>query len=89
MSYKTEVLHNRHEQVHVIGVHNQLSWGQTTARDASQMLPHTHTQRLNAEVIQNGGQGVTLPETYIQHERGTQTAVNSNSSTAIGSDILD
>ncbi len=43
LSYKTEVLHSRHEQVHVIGVHNQFGWGQATARNASQMLPHTHT----------------------------------------------
>src|SRR5258706_7047497 len=53
------------------------------------MLPHTHTERFNAEVVQYGGQGVALPETHIQRIRGAQTTVNSNSSATVGSNILD
>src|SRR5258706_5976826 len=62
---KPEVFLGGHEQVHIISVHNQSSQGQTTTRYANQMLPHTHTQRLNAEIVQNRGQGVTLLETHI------------------------
>src|SRR5258706_4631793 len=88
-SHEGEVLSSRHEQVHIVGVHKQFSRGQAAARNASNMLPHTHTERLDTEVVQNGGQGVSLPEAHVQRIRCTQTTVDPNSSAAVGSNILN
>src|SRR5258706_4362543 len=52
------------------------------------MFPHVHAHGLNAEVVQDGGQGVTLSETHIQYKGGAQAAVNLNSSMAVSRNIL-
>ena len=80
---------NGGEEVHIISILQELGWREAAAGDASQVVTHSHAQWFDAEVIEDGGEGVALSQAQVKNVGGTQPAIDADPGMAPRSDIVD
>ena len=78
-----EVFPIRQEKVHVVSILDQFDRLKAQEGDASYGALEAHAHGLYAEIIEEAGQGITLPDTPAEGEETTIAAINANTGAAV------
>ena len=87
MTDKREVFHHGQEEVHIISILDQFNRGEAQEGYARDGTSEVHPHRLDAEVVEEAGQGVSLLHPLAEGEEAAVTTVNVDMGTAVGEDV--
>ena len=75
------------EKVEVVSIEHELDRGEAQQAEALQGRTEVHGQRLNTEVIQEAGEGVSLPDPSPKGEGGAVTTINAHTGVTPGHQV--